>query len=1144
MATADETLAPRLSSGEESRALGRQWRGLTRVATLVAVLTSPAVFALLHLKLGWSIHWSLIFTFVAIVAFRGIVDLLLRRAIPWPSLFGAEEARLQEEDVVGRRRAWYWYKWARLAGRIGFLITVVWVIRMVKDDSYVTWWGTASLTGHKIVHYANNPQVLSYAIIIVPLFLVNFLILFGPMMAMGISQMQAFEPGDAEWGVRLEDVRGQAEAKQDVRRVVNLWQSGEAFEKAGGKRERGLLFLGAPGTGKTMLSKAIATGFNSPFLSMPGSGFAQTFIGMDVVIVRYMAFKAKKLARKWGGQCIIFIDEIDAVGRRRSGVGGETGFMTPKAGIDSFEDYCFYGPNGSLTPSGDLVLETRAWRERLFAQRAERPPINSVLARLGALVNQVGGVGMMGGQGQGGLNQLLVVMDGIDNPPFMKRFYTNRINTFLDATYVIPRKIGKVSLRIPPPRPRGDQIYFIGATNVPLEVLDPALTRPGRMGRHIWFRTPTQRDRLDVFDLYIRKVAHEPDLDSPERRDELARITNGYAQPLDAKLMTPDGWRLMRDIAVGDEVVGAEGKPVRVVGVHPRGTMDAFRVAFNDGTATECTEDHLWTVEALDPRMSSRTLTLGEIVERGLRWSARGSAFYVPGHGPIEFNSSSELPINPYLLGLLLGDGGFLHPTPDFCTADEELLESVQELLPAGVSSTRHGRMNWRLSGGSRKGIPRSQPNVLTEQLREVGLCGLSSLEKFVPTAYKRAAPADRLSILQGLMDTDGSLDYRRGRSATFYSHSPQLTNDVASLVRSLGGSARVGVKGGGWRVAVDLPERQVPFRLARKAEEYRSARRPFRKRILSVDRVGSKPVQCITVDADDGLYVTDDFIVTHNSPAMIEQVCSMALTYAHHEGRPEFGWEDIVEAMTTVESGTAINIDYVPEETRAVAIHEAGHAVAGHVYMKGAESTRLSIRRRGAALGHHQALEKEERFSSWRSEEMARLIWTLGAMAAERVFYGENSTGVGGDVQSATARAAWMVGACAMAPEPIQLNGNLRTAVKKDEAREKIMKRFEQIGAQIMNTGGGHGPFSHDPISGVLGDRSKRAMVAQMLGQAYLSAHHLIEHNKDKVEKIADVVIERKELHGNELLALLNNAKLELPTVDLTKDEAWPAIT
>jgi ATP-dependent Zn protease len=540
---------------------------------------------------------------------------------------------------------------------------------------------------------------------------------------------------------------------------------------------------------------------------MPGSGFAQTFIGMDVIIVRYMARKAKRLARKWGGQCIVFIDEIDAVGRRRQALGdGGGGMMTPRAGIDSFEEHCFYGTNGSLTPSGDLVLETRAWREKLFAQRAEQPHTNPVFARIGALVNQVGGIGMFGGQQTGALNQLLVVMDGIDNPPFMRKFFTNRINTLMDALYVIPNKIGSTSLRLPPPKPRGDQIYFIGATNVPLEVLDPALTRPGRMGRHVWFRTPTQRDRLDVFDLYIRKVAHDPELDTPERRDELARITNGY-------------------------------------------------------------------------------------------------------------------------------------------------------------------------------------------------------------------------------------------------------------------------------------------------------------------------------------------------SPAMIEQVCSMALTYAHHDARPEFSWDDIVEAMTTVESGTAMNIDYVPEETRAVAIHEAGHAVAGHVYMKGAESTRLSIRRRGAALGHHQALEKEERFSSWRSEEMARLIWTLGAMAAERVFYNENSTGVGGDVQSATARAAWMVGACAMAPEPVNLNGSFRSETKRDEAREKITQRFERIGAQIMNTAGGGGPFSHDPIAGVLGDRSKRAMAAQMLGQAYMYAHLLIEHNKEAVEHIAKVVADRKELHGNELVRLLDAAKLEIPTVDLTKEEAWPAI-
>jgi cell division protease FtsH len=806
MTTADQTLPPpRLATGENSLALAQQWRGLRRIATLVAALTSPALFLWFHNNQGMSLGWSIVVTFLAVITFRGLIDLLFKRAIPWPTLFGVEQQQIREEDVLNRRRVWFWRFWARIALFFIFVITVIWIFQLITGHSGVTWWGTAGSIGSGLHGLLGSGTFWTQAIIFPIFFLFNFFILFGPLALMGITQMQSFEPGDADWGTRLDHVRGQEEAKEDVRRVVNLWQSGEAFERSGGKRERGLLFLGAPGTGKTMLSKAIATGFNSPFLSMPGSGFAQTFIGMDVVIVRYMAWKAKRLARKWGGQCIVFIDEIDAVGRRRSALGGEAGFATPRAGIDTFEDHAFYGPWGSATPSGDLILETRAWRERLFAERAARPPTSSFLTRLGGIVNQVGGIGMMGGQGQLALNQLLVVMDGIDNPPFFKRFFTTKLNTFLDACYVIPRKVGSTSLRLPTPRPRGDQIYFIGATNVPLEVLDPALTRPGRMGRHVWFRTPTHKDRLDVFDLYITRVAHEAELDTPERRDELARITNGY-------------------------------------------------------------------------------------------------------------------------------------------------------------------------------------------------------------------------------------------------------------------------------------------------------------------------------------------------SPAQIEQVCSMALTYAHTEGRPEFNWDDIVEAMTTVESGTAINIEYVPEETRAVAIHEAGHAVAGHVYMKGAESTRLSIRRRGAALGHHQALEKEERFTSWRSEETARLIWTLGAMAAEYVFYGENSTGVGGDIQSATLRTAWMVGSCGMAPPRPDLNGGFKKAEDADEAVKAIKDKCRRIGTQVMLRSGA-GAMHDDQSRAVFGDPDKRALATEFLGLAFIAAYHLVDHNKEKVERIAETVIQRKELYGNELVKLLDDAKLEIPTVDLTKDEAWPKI-
>ena len=95
--------------------------------------------------------------------------------------------------------------------------------------------------------------------------------------------------------------------------------------------------------------------------------------------------------------------------------------------------------------------------------------------------------------------------------------------------YIVPQKLFGKRIRLKPPKPRAEQIYFIGACNVPLESLDPALIRPGRMGRHIFFRTPTWEDRRDVFDLYIKKVAHEPSLDTAKARDELARITSGYS---------------------------------------------------------------------------------------------------------------------------------------------------------------------------------------------------------------------------------------------------------------------------------------------------------------------------------------------------------------------------------------------------------------------------------------------------------------------------------------------------------------------------------------------------------------------------------------------------------------------------------------
>ena len=268
-----------------------------------------------------------------------------------------------------------------------------------------------------------------------------------------------------------------------------------------------------------------------------------------------------------------------------------------------------------------------------------------------------------------------------------------------------------------------------------------------------------------------------------------------------------------------------------------------------------------------------------------------------------------------------------------------------------------------------------------------------------------------------------------------------------------------------------------------------------------------------------------------------------MALTRAHHDGRHEFTRDDIIEAMTTVESGTAVGVEYVPEETRAVAIHEAGHAAAAHVFLKGAESTRISIRMRAGSLGHHQALEKEERFSSWKSEEMAKLAWTLGALAAEQVFYGENATGVGGDLQARD--------------RPVGVDGRrLRHGARRDPDRHArrveawrsarrtargSAKRFESIGLQLMNRASGD--FQHDSIAAVLGDPTKRRLAAQIIGQAYVNAYQLILQNKGAVEKIADHLVARKELYGDELIDLLNSVGLQEPTIDLSKEETWPTL-
>jgi ATP-dependent Zn protease len=169
----------------------------------------------------------------------------------------------------------------------------------------------------------------------------------------------------------------------------------------------------------------------------------------------------------------------------------------------------------------------------------------------------------------------------------------------------------------------------------------------------------------------------------------------------------------------------------------------------------------------------------------------------------------------------------------------------------------------------------------------------------------------------------------------------------------------------------------------------------------------------------------------------------------------------------------------------------------------------------------------------------MGSLIMTLGAMAAEHVFYGENSQGVSGDVASATATAAAMVGIWAMGPDPVHMSGSLEL----DDDVALVLKRLERIGSSIMNRAGSPGMLGDNPIGAVLANPDKKRAAAQILGQAYVTAYALMASNRSSLEAIADTLIERKELHGDEVGELLERVGLTRPELDLLDPATWPSV-
>ena len=348
-----------------------------------------------------------------------------------------------------------------------------------------------------------------------------------------------------------------------------------------------------------------------------------------------------------------------------------------------------------------------------------------------------------------------------------------------------------------------------------------------------------------------------------------ARPSIGKAQPLDSSVLLSTGqWVKMGDLRVGDELASADGEPSFVTGIFPQGVHQAFRVTFVDGRSVECSGDHLWSVHTTkltrrDHIWATNHLSLKLSIER------YRSRIGVPLMGG-DFGSSRDWPVDPWLLGFLIGDGSFRGTTLRFSTADAEIIEQVRAKLPDGLKVRHVAKYDYAVVANRR-----GAGNELLKALGDLGLRGAHSHTKFIPGVYFTGDYDDRLELLQGLLDSDG---WAQG-AVCYTTVSEQLASDVQALARSIGAVVRVRSKARSYRyrghklngrtayeLVITHQRPDTLFTLDRKRKRARVNVRRQRLTIVSVEPTRMAMMQCISVSHSSGLYVTDGYTLTHNT--------------------------------------------------------------------------------------------------------------------------------------------------------------------------------------------------------------------------------------------------------------------------------------
>lgn len=357
-----------------------------------------------------------------------------------------------------------------------------------------------------------------------------------------------------------------------------------------------------------------------------------------------------------------------------------------------------------------------------------------------------------------------------------------------------------------------------------------------------------------------------------------ARPAMGKAQPLDSKVLTPNGYVLMGLLSVGDKVIGSDGNPCNITGVFPQGKKEVYEVHFCDGSIVECCDEHLWSVSTRKKRkngdLTLETLELKYMVDDVILKGNRKN-YAIPYVKPINFKETSQ-PIDPYIMGLLLGDGCFRKSGVYISASEQDILDYIKSKHSIYTSNNQ----DYRISG-------------LYKEIKKLNLDGLYSFEKHIPKEYLFNSVENRIELLRGLIDTDGHV---LGNYIEYSTSSEQLSEDVVFLVHSLGGRCTItsriptytcdGEKKEGkrnYRVWISFSNGIIPVKSKKNIAKY-NPKKHFNHRFITkiVKTNKYKEMQCIQVDAKDHLYCTENCIITHNT-ALALYFARTAAKAGHH---------------------------------------------------------------------------------------------------------------------------------------------------------------------------------------------------------------------------------------------------------------------